>query len=51
MFNQKAPTRTDATESNYEARYLSLKRRFSSEAGVDDLDPNEVVAKLILLKF
>lgn len=50
MFHQKAPTRTDATKSNYEARYLTLKRRFCSEAGEDDLDPNEVVAKLILLK-
>ena len=50
MFNQKTPTRTDATKKSYEARYNTLKRRFCREAQVGDLDPNEVVAKLILVK-
>lgn len=50
MFNQQTPTRSEGTRKSYEARYRTLKRRFCREAGVPDLDPNEVVAKLISLK-
>lgn len=50
MFNTEPPTRSEETKQGYESRYLSLKRRFCRDAGVDDLDPNEMVAKLILLK-
>lgn len=49
-FNKQAPTKTDATKQSYVARYTTLKQRFCRETGTNDLDPNEVVAKLILLK-
>lgn len=50
MFSQQTPTRTEETKQSYEARYATLKRRFCREAGTSDLDPNEMVAKLILMK-
>lgn len=50
MFDTQTPTKTDGTKLSYESRYRSLKRQFCREAGVGDLDPNEVVAKLILMR-
>lgn len=50
MFNQTAPTRSEGTKRDYVDRYGWLKQRFCREANVDDLDPNEVVANLILAK-
>lgn len=50
MFNQTEPTRSEGTKRDYANRYAWLKRRYCRETGVDDLDPNEVVANLILAK-
>lgn len=50
MFEHLTPTRTEGTKRAYEARYDSLRKRFTRESAVADLDPNEMVANLILLK-
>src|SRR5216684_5432922 len=46
----RKPTRSDQTKVSYEARFKQLRTRFSREAGMGELTPDEVVAHLILLR-
>ena len=51
QFQSDPPTRTKATEALYLKRYQSLYKRFSKETGENDLDPNDVVARLMMMKY
>jgi len=46
----RKPTRSDRTKVSYEARFKQLRARFSRDAGMGELTPDEVVAHLILLR-
>lgn len=52
IFGTQQPTRSSKTRQAYEARYESLRRRFAKDLATSptDLDPNEVVAQLVILK-
>lgn len=49
-FNTKTPTLSDKTKAAYLRRYQSLRSRLGNENGNADLEPEEVVALMILAK-
>lgn len=49
-FNRTAPTLSPSTAVRYEERYLALERRYSKDAGVENMTPDEVVASLLQTK-